>query len=471
MAKNERVVNMKTYKRKHSWNIGLFVFCVVFFYLLVTIITYVTKDRTAVYEVREGSILKDTSYSGILLREEELVTAEADGYINFFTQSGQKLAVGSKVYTLSPAKLETEKAEEGTVELTAKELDDLEQKIKGFNKTFRNEEFRTTDSFKEEVSEILQSRTTQNRAFQLNTLLENKTEAGMEVYTASNDGIIQYTTDGLEGLQLEAITLDLINKVGYTKKEIVNNSRISAGSPAYRLVTDENWKIVFPLDPEMETVLRKKMGEQDWTNIKVRILKDNETMVGVFQLYKKNEDEVYGYVSFTSAMIRYAGERYLDIELILEDETGLKIPKSAVTEKDFYVIPADYLTVGGSSKESGVLRQTKGKGGQTVTEFLPVTIVYQDSETEKVYLNTSELKEGDSIIMPESTQTLTLKDKGVLQGVYNVNKGYAVFKQVNILCESEEYYIVEEGNSYGLSNYDRIALDGAQIKEGQLVNQ
>ena len=34
-----------------------------------------------------------------------------------------------------------------------------------------------------------------------------------------------------------------------------------------------------------------------------------------------------------------------------------------------------------------------------------------------------------------------------LIGVYNINKGYALFKQIQILCESDEYYIVEEGNS------------------------
>mgnify|MGYP002514789342 CR=1 FL=1 len=36
-------------------------------------------------------------------------------------------------------------------------------------------------------------------------------------------------------------------------------------------------------------------------------------------------------------MVRYAQERYLDIELILDDESGLKIPKSAVVKKEFYV--------------------------------------------------------------------------------------------------------------------------------------
>lgn len=54
-------------------------------------------------------------------------------------------------------------------------------------------------------------------------------------------------------------------------------------------------------------------------------------------------------------MVRYAKDRYLDIELILEDESGLKIPKSSVTKKDFYLVPENYLTQGGNSKETGVL--------------------------------------------------------------------------------------------------------------------
>ena len=38
---------------------------------------------------------------------------------------------------------------------------------------------------------------------------------------------------------------------------------------------------------------------------------------------------------FNNSMVRYAEERYLDLELILEDETGLKIPKTAKVEKEF----------------------------------------------------------------------------------------------------------------------------------------
>ena len=57
-----------------------------------------------------------------------------------------------------------------------------------------------------------------------------------------------------------------------------------------------------------------------------------------------------------------------------------------------------------------------------------------------------------------------------LQGVYNINKGYAVFKQISILYQNEEYSIVETGTSYGLSLYDHIALDGSKVNENDLIN-
>ena len=86
--------------------------------------------------------------------------------------------------------------------------------------------------------------------------------------------------------------------------------------------------------------------------------------------------------------------------------------------------------------------------GESITEFLPVNIYYEENET--VYLDPNVFQENDVIIKPESTETYQLKEKKSLKGVYNINKGYAMFKQINILSESEEYYIVEEGNSYGL---------------------
>lgn len=58
-----------------------------------------------------------------------------------------------------------------------------------------------------------------------------------------------------------------------------------------------------------------------------------------------------------------------------------------------------------------------------------------------------------------------------LQGVYNINKGYTVFKQIEILASNDEYYTVKTGMRYGLAVYDHIVLDASAVEEGKLIYQ
>lgn len=473
MADTKNVINIKKYRNKDSWNVGLLLFGVIFIYLSVTVITYLTKDRVVVYEVREGSILKDTAYTGLVIREETVVRASESGYINYFNVEGDKIAVGSKVYTLSPNKLSENDNIEANEEvtLTTEDWNNILQKAQAFNESFNSNQFRTAKALKEETTAILQSNTTQNRVNQLNTLLSAENTAGLKVFTSADDGIIEYTTDGFEDLEPAEITESQLDKLDYTQTALTNNTKVQAGDPVFRLITGEDWTVIIKLTPEMEKTLLDRMGDGTSLSVKIRFDSDDETMWGSLQIYNRGEDEAYGFISFSKAMIRYAQERFIDIELILDDESGLKIPKSAVTEKDFYIVPEDYLTTGGSSKETGVLRQEENKKGATLTEFVPVTVFYRDAETGMAYLDTDAFEKGDILVKTESTETFTISKTDSLQGVYNVNKGYAVFKQINILCESEEYYIVEEGNNYGLSNYDHIALDGESVQENDVVTQ
>ena len=165
-------------------------------------------------------------------------------------------------------------------------------------------------------------------------------------------------------------------------------------------------------------------------------------------------------------MIRYAEERFLNVELIMEDESGLKIPKSSVVNEKFYVIPKEYLTTGGNSSANGVMLAKEN--GSTV--FHTVNI-YDISENGDVCISKNDLKEGSILVKPESSDTFTVGKTKNLQGVYNINKGYAVFKKVSVLCENDEYYIVKEGESYGLSNYDHIVQEGAGINSDDVVFQ
>lgn len=466
--KNTEVVSLQKYKRKGHLNIGTILFGIIFIYLVFTVLIYFTKDRVSVYEVREGSILKDRNLTGMVLRKENVVNAEKSGYVNYFVDDAQKVAFGTNIYTITSSKLETQTNQDSNeeVSLNADEWNSILLKAQGFNESYAPEDFKTASNLKSEVTAILQNNTTQSRVAQLNAILQS---GNVDAFQSQDDGIVELSVDGYENLTTDEITDEMFDKANYSVTELSGNQKIDAGQPAYRLVTDEEWTVTVRLTSDLAQTFQKKMNGEDSLSVEVKFLKDNKSLWGTMRLTEKKKD-VYANITFKDSMIRYADERFVNIELILEDESGLKIPKTSVTEKDCYAVPLDYITSGGASQNEGVYRQTTKKG-KTTTEFIPVTIINEDSEAGVAYLDTENLKKGDTLLMPESSDTMDLVKTESIKGVYNVNKGYAVFRQVQILSEGDEYYIIAEGSSYSLSNYDHIALNGDSVRDNQIVSQ
>lgn len=457
MAGNE-VTNITVFRKRWNINIGIVIFGVVFVYLIVTVLMYLTSSHISAYEVREGTILKDNAYTGLVLRNETIISAEESGYINYFAIEGSKVGAKSKVYSLSPKELDFDRAvEEEAEELTSDERDALLVKTQSFSENFQADHFNDIYTLKQDILSVLESKSNRSRQAQLDEMLAAGVE-GLQVYTATSDGVIIYTTDGYEEVTAETVTEEMVNKDDYESVNLKNNTKIRTGDPVYKLIKDDSWTIVIPLDDDTASELAEA------TRVKVRFTKDQQTERAGFSIRNTKEGNL-GFLTFDSSMIRYAQERYLDIELILEDETGLKIPKSAVVEKDFYIIPENYLTQGGNSKETGVLIDT----GKDNAEFQKVDVYYKDNETGMAYLDPNAFDQDTTLIKPDSNDVYKLKDTKVLKGVYNINKGYAVFKQIQILCESDEYYIVESGSNYGLANYDHIALVGKDVQENDIV--
>ena len=116
-----------------------------------------------------------------------------------------------------------------------------------------------------------------------------------------------------------------------------------------------------------------------------------------------------------------------------------------------------------------IKKYDKETNKEIVSQILP-TIYYA---TDNFYYIDSELVQaGDIVQKPESQDIYVIgSDTDSLQGVYNINKGYAVFKQINILYQNSEYAIVETKTSYGIAQYDHIALDASSIKEHELITK
>lgn len=460
--RRKNLAKISQYKTKRQMNIGILIFALIFLYLTVTVFTYATSKRISTYEVRRGSIVKDNSYNGLILRQEVTTSAKEGGYISYFRNENSKVKAGSNVYAVSSVKLDTEiSAETEEITLGDEVQKNLVLRTQNFNENFNPQKFSSVYTLKKEINEVLRDASYQSKMAQMDSII-SQNSSSIHVCQSAEDGILVRTIDGYETLSEKDLKPSDFDKTSYSAVHLEDQSEVQAGDIVYKLVTSEEWAVYIELDKDMADEL------SETTSIKTRIDKDNEMVWADFSILQLNGN-VYGKLLFDTSMIRYAEDRFLNIELILEQESGLKIPKSAVIEKEFYVVPSEYLTSNGTS--DGVLVQRKNdENGEMESVFQSADIYYMTEEGD-FYLNPDDFRHNTALVKPDSSEPFLLKERKKLTGVYNINQGYAVFRQVSVLCENADYYIVEEGASYSLSDYDHIVLDGSMVEASEVVFQ
>ena len=200
--------------------------------------------------------------------------------------------------------------------------------------------------------------------------------------------------------------------------------------------------------------------------VKIRFCDDDFTTTVSFDITKK-DGQYFLKLNLKNSLIRYVNERFTNIELVLSSDTGLKIPNSAITTKEFFTIPKQYFTESGDSSDLCVM--VREPSSDSVTIVKPTIFSEND---DYYFVDDEDLSEGDTLVMTDSSSTYRVgTDKDKLTGVYNINKGYAVFKQIKILSENDDYSIVEPKTSFGIALYDHIALDGSAVVENQTITK
>ena len=449
-------------KRFH-FNIGIIIFGAIFLYLLATLILYFTSAKITSYEVQKGRLAHNTSYTGVVLRDETVSNADMDGYISYYQTEAQKVKVGSTIYSIDTtgSTTKTINSYSGDTSLTSDNMKALDSSIADFQKSSSAETFDQLYDFQYRLESQLLDIRSQSIIQQLDTL-SSFDPSTFKTYKAEKDGIVVYSVDGLEGLTLQGITSDIMNKTSYNKSDLRERSEVNTGDPAYKTVTSENWSICIKLDDSTYSYLADNKVSQ----IQIRIKKDNALLWADLSLSDADGMHI-AELKLNNSMVRYISDRYLDIEMIIQDESGLKIPQSAVLTKDFYLIPQKYIVNGGDSNSTGVLLKSSGKNQSASFQEAKVYDIDADSNT--AYISTDVLKAGSVLSCPDSGDTFTVGETAPLRGVYCINKGYAVFRFIDVVYENSEYCIVKEDTSYGISNYDFIALKASSVKENKIV--
>lgn len=462
MANQKRPININKYRRPLNINIGVIIFAVMFIYIVICVIMFFTKDHVNRYEVRSGSLSVSNVYDGIILREETVVSANSPGYVNYFAREGEHVAKGDLVYAVDQSGRISEILQDDSSEilLSGNDLGELKTDFVQFAHSYRDEDFGQTYDFSYDMQGTVLKLSNYNM---LNNLQSLGISSGSSVNFcyAPGSGIVVYNTDGYENMTPEMITEEMITERDGEKEQFVNNTLIGGNDPVYKMITSETWYIVIAVENDRV----ERLQEEGY--VEVKFLKNQDTSWAKVNILGAGEENTLVSLEFNNSAITFAKDRYLEIEIILDDDTGLKIPNSAIVEKEFYLIPKEYVTKGGNSAQDGFMRETYDENGNVSTEFIEA-VIYSESDTD-YYVDTSVLRPGDYICMPDSTEKYPVSKVGTLVGVYNINKGFADFKEITVLYSNDEYSIVKSNTRYGLTEYDYIVLDAESIDENDFV--
>lgn len=468
MAANRNNANNRNkiakYRHPLNLNIGVIIFAVIFIYIIICVFMYFSTEQIVGYEVKEGALSSNNIYKGIAIRKEKIITCNNAGYTNYYAREGERIAVGNLVYTIDETGRLSDyikPSETGENSLSDKDLSELKTEIEAFSNGFGRSNFSEIYNFKYNVQGTVIKLANYNVLENANALNSSANTSLIDYYYANDSGIVIYSIDDYENLSLQDMTMDYFDQSNYTKNYLINNELVAAGDPVYKLSTDEDWSIVIPVDAE----LAEELVEKEY--VEVRFLKNQYTSWGEVEAFTNEAGDTFVSLTFTNSMITFCTERFIDIELLLEDETGLKIPNSAIVEKEFFIVPKEYVTKGGNSGKYGVLLETYDEEGNTTTSFVETTI-YEETDKE-YYLDDTVLRSGNYLIKPESSEKYAVSRVGSLIGVYNINKGYADFKQIIILYQNDEYSIVKSNTMYGLNVYDYIVLDASTVDDNDFV--
>lgn len=442
-------------KESLSFNIGTIIFGAIFLYMAVTLFLYLTSNDISTYQVVSGPLAKNQTYTGLVVRDEQVITADSAGYITYYARDNAKVKKNGVVYSIGDSK-----SNPVSIELTDSALNSLRRKIASFSTNFDLTDYNDIYNFKYELEgSLLQN--TGISAPSATTNGGNATLGNQTVCAAPTDGIVLYSIDGYESFNKTNITEKDINKKSYSMTDLKTDDKIAAGDPVYKIITDEAWSVCIPLTPKQVLQLSER------TTIRVKFLKDGATQTANLAIHSNEDGSYWGELKFSSGMIRYSTERFLDIELVTNAQTGLKIPISSIVNKEFYVIPENFASKGGNSDEIGFLIKRTDSEADSEPVFEHLTL-YEHVDG-KYYVDTEDVSEGDVITLLDSNSRFVIGEKDTLEGVYCINKGYAVFRKIIIVDKNDEYCIVERGTPYGLAQFDHIVLDSSTVDEQQIL--
>lgn len=430
-------------------------------YVIVYFSMYLSKEKIDIYEVNSGNLSENNIFTAFAIRDEKIHNALADGNINYFVVDGARASTGTIVYTVDETGRVAsmiESMNETDNAMSENNLSSIKNSLTNYKKEYSDSSFYKIYDLEDTITSVVMDAVNENVVGNLDDIIKNTASDNHFIkVNAEETGIITYYVDGYEDYTINNITAECFDKEAIKTENLRNTGIVINGNPVYKQILSEDWDMVIQLNDKIisDFDLASK------NRLRIRFVRDDITTYANFKIVTTSNG-TYGLLSLSKFMIKYANDRLLDVEIMATESDGLKIPKSAVVTKDFYVIPREIIA---DSDDNYVELEVAKAGSGAVKKKYKI---YAEDE-DNFYLEMRDFEAGEYIIQKNTQENYAISKTAPLQGVYCVNMGYAVFRKIEKIDENEEYIIVSTGTRFGLSIYDHIILNGSTVDENQII--
>ena len=457
MKQQQHIIQMNKEIRANAATI---VIAAVLLYVIISVVSSLGKESVTIYQVSKGDVSNDITLQGLAIRDEVIVNSTKPGYICYYITDGEKVKKNSTVCTIDETG-EIYNSVNDTQDynslLSNTDYENIRSLISSYKLAYSDVTFYNAYSFETSAN---------NKVFELtNEVLmqqNGSTGSSLSSVSAPDSGLVTYYIDGYENYQIsESIKASDFDKAGYEKKALKSGDFAEAGASIVKIIPSEQWNIIAPVSEE-------QVAELDGMSyVKFRINNSNFTITMPFTIIQ-GSDGSYINISIDKYLSNYLSERFVTIELIQSDQSGLKIPSSALVEKQVYKIPLSYLSAGSNqSNENRInLQRVDDNGNQTIQQMQPK--IYMTDE-KYAYIDPEGFEDSDILVNITSNDTIaaSLLEYYPLTGVYFANQGIAEFRRITVIKTIDEFVLIESGEE--LKAYDNIVLDSKKVTENQII--
>lgn len=458
MSDNKKVIK---FNRDIKINAATCVIAAILLYVIISVIVSSRKEPITIYKVNKSNISNNIVLNGLAVRDERIIYASTNGYLCYYVRDEQKTSKNSTICTIDQSGEIyniINDSEQYDALFTKDNYSEIRSIISLYKVNYNDVSYYNSYVFENNINNKVLDLTSEILMQQVNG--GSTTSSGSAV-TTPYSGVVTYYVDGFETFDTSTVSQSDFDQSKYQKQTLKTGDTVTAGTPIAKIIPSEDWSIIAPITAEQITAL----GDRN----KVTFYINNSSFTASMPFEIINgTDGTYIKINLNKYMTNFISERYFTIEIIMDEDVGLKIPVSAIVEKELYKIPISYFSAGSNQSSSNKVNiQMKNEDGELTIKQVSPTIYISDEEY--CYVDPLVFEDTDVLynINTNDTLAVSILETTKIEGVYSANRGTAEFKMITVIKIIDEFALIKSDEN--LKIYDNIILDADSVKENQTI--